>query len=81
MTAQTTTRDRRARRVERSAAESRRRNLRVSYEVLAAKTGRPRIWVWERLSEKSLVSTVMYSEVAMLRAALDELAKEREAAR
>jgi len=81
MTTQTTTRDRRARRVERSAADSRRRNLRVSYEVLAAKVGRSPKWVWERISERSLVARVMYSDVAMLRAALDELAKDRAAAR
>jgi len=81
MTTETATRDRKARRVERDAAENYRRRLRVSYEALAARAGCDGKWAWERLSDKSRTAVVMYSEIKMLRAALDELAKEREAAR
>jgi len=75
MTTQTDTRDRKARRVERRAAENYRRQIRVSYEKLAHRVNRPSKRVWDCLSDKSVARDVMYSEIRTLRKALDEIAR------
>jgi len=76
MTTETVAKDRKARRVERTAVENYRRRLRVSYERLAHQASRPSKWVWDCLSDKSVAEKVMYSDVQGLREALDEIAEE-----
>jgi len=74
----TETKDRKARRSERSATDALRRKLKVSYEELAARVRQSGKAVWDKLSDKSVLATPMKSEVDELRSALNEIAKERE---
>ncbi len=74
MAMDTTTRDRQARRSERSKVDAYRRHLKVSFAVLAHRLGRSSKWVWDCISDRGLRPTKL-SEVQQIRAALDELAK------
>jgi len=69
--------DRKASRRERSAVDTLRRKLNVSYALLADRLGRADSWVWERISDRSLVRYVPSSELGEIREMLRTMQAER----